>query len=135
MNLTALNSGRVGGSIMPAAFIIAIIFCLVRVGQTATHQYFVKKPALQWEGASSAKQHAAIEWATIDGDANWQVRYHVSTAIRWRTAFVRLARRVNSDLLTQHLVYDAQLSDLTPGTGGEYEVYRNQLKVYSARIP
>lgn len=120
---------------MPAAFVIAIIFCLVRVGQTATHQYFVKKPALQWEGTNPSGQHAAIEWAAVDGDANWQVRYHIPAAGRWRTALVRLARKVNSDLLTQHLIYDAELSDLTPGTGGEYEVYRNQLKVYSARIP
>jgi hypothetical protein len=133
--MKALNSGRVAGLIMPAAFIISIIFCLVRVGQTATHQYFVNKPVLRWEHTTSGEPHAALVWAAVDADANWQVRYHAPSEPQWRTAFVRLARRVNSDLLTQHLVYNAELSDLSPGAGGEYEVYRNQLKVYAARIP
>jgi hypothetical protein len=132
--MTASISGRLPGLFMPAAFILAIIFCLVRVGETATNEYFVKKPSLKWEDVHSGQPHAALIWAAADMGASWKVRYHVPKTGEWQTALVHVARRMKSELFTQQLVYDAELSGMEPGSGGEYEVYRNEQKVYSAHI-
>jgi hypothetical protein len=132
--MKALNSGRVAGSIMPAAFMVAIVFCLVRVGQTATHEYFVNKPSVNWEHTSSGEARAALVWAAEDG-ADWQVRYQYPSASQWRSALIRVAQRMNSEFFTKRLVYQADLSGLMPGAGVEYEVYRDQIKVYSGRVP
>jgi hypothetical protein len=132
--MTASISGRLPGLFMPAAFILAIIFCLVRVGETATNEYFVKKPSLKWEEVHSGQPHAALIWAAADMGANWKVRYHVPKTAEWRTAFVHVARRMRSELFTPQLVYNADLSGMEPGSGAEFEVYRNEQKVYSAHI-
>lgn len=132
--MTASISGRLPGLFMPVAFILAIIFCLVRVGETATNEYFVKKPSLKWEDVHSGQPHAALIWAAADMGANWSVRYHLPKTPEWKTAFVHVARRVKSELFTPQLVYNADLSGAGPGSGGEFEVYRNEQKVYSARI-
>ncbi len=132
--MTALISGRLPGLFMPAAFILAIIFCLVRVGETATNEYFVKKPSLKWEDVHSSQPHAALIWAAADMGANWKVRYHLPQSTEWRTAFVHVARRMKSELFTPQLMYNAELLGMEPGSGGEFEVFRNEQKVYSARI-
>lgn len=132
--MTASISGRLPGLFMPAAFILAIIFCLVRVGETATNEYFVKKPSLKWEDLHSDQPYAALSWAATDMGASWKVRYHVRKTAEWRTAFAHVARRMKSELFTPQLVYNADLPGMAPGLGGEYEVYRNEQKVYSAQI-
>lgn len=121
---------------MPIIFAVAIVFCLVRVGQTATHEYFAKKPFFEWEQQPPrADPRAAIVWHTADLDAEWKVLYHLCDDPRWHTAAARVTRLVHSDFLTSHRIYNAELSGLAVDRPVEYTVLRNKIRVYSGEIP
>ncbi len=133
--MKTLFPSRLAELIMPICFGLAITFCLVRVGQTATHEYFYQKPFLQWNQSDSANlPDPTVTWNSADVKAKWEVRYRPVNARYWRTAYARLVGQVNSEFLTKHLVYAATLNGLLPGKQYEYAVYRNQTKVYSETI-
>lgn len=120
---------------MPLAFALAIIFCLVRVGQTATHEYFAKKPFFEWEQQRpGADRLGAVVWHAADLDAEWKVLYHLSDDSRWHTAAAKVTSLVHSDFLTRHRIYNAELSGLVIGRPVEYTVLRNNIRVYSGEL-
>jgi hypothetical protein len=128
--------GRLAELVMPLSFALAIIFCLVRVGQTATHEYFYEKPLLKWTKSDASKPPSpTVTWNAADVNAKWEVRYRPVQDSGWRVAYARLVKRIDSEFLTKRLVYAATLSGLLPGRQYEYAVYRNQTKVYSERVP
>jgi hypothetical protein len=133
--MSLLRSGRVAGLFMPLAFAAAIIFCLVRVGQTATDEYFAKKPFFEWmRQRPEAGRYGAIIWHTADLDAEWKVVYHPNNDSRWRTAAAKVTSLIHSDFLTRHRVYNAELSGLATGRPIEFSVFRNKVRVYSGQI-
>ena len=121
-----IHSGRVAGSLMPLVFGIAIIFCLVRVGQTASNEYFVKAPDVKWQTSAPA-----VIWYTPDIEGTWKVRYRSRGSSIWHQSPAKLLKLVPADLFTQRRMYSASLSDLSPGQMCEYSVYRGADKVFS----
>lgn len=133
--MSPLRSSRAAGFLMPALFAVSIIFCLVRVGQTATHEYFFKKPFFKWDQQQDGvDRRGAVVWHADDLDAEWKVLYHLGDDPRWRAAAARVTSLVHSDFLTRHRVYNAELSGLPAGRPIEYKVFRNNIKVYSGEI-
>ena len=133
MNL--LQTGRIAGLFMPFVFAVAIIFCLVRVGQTATHEYFAKTPIFKWEDQrATPNQHGFVVWRTPDLDAEWKVVYHRVNDAHWLTAPARLTGLVQSDLLTRQRIYNAELPALAWDKPLEYTVFRNRVQVFCGRI-
>jgi hypothetical protein len=133
--INLLQTSRVAGLFMPVVFAVAIIFCLVRVGQTATREYFAEKPVFEWQAQhATGNSHGSIIWRTPDLDAEWKVVYHRINDSRWLTAPAKLTGLVQSDLLTRQRIYDAELPGRALDGPLEYSVFRNRIQVFCGRI-
>jgi hypothetical protein len=112
---------------MPAVFGLALIFSLVRVTETASHEYFVEKPHLV---AASEAGLAAVSWLSPDSDANWLVRYRTPPSTQWQQVAANLVRRVPGDEMRTRRLYEAVLERVARGQSFEFEVLRNGSKAF-----
>jgi hypothetical protein len=125
------DPGRLSSALMMLAFGAAILFSVVRVAQTANHEYFFAKPYVQAETSDAAVSAApSVLWHAADSDANWRVKY-TTDGHEWHLARPVLLSRLNTELMTQHRVYRAELSNIAPGRRFRYEVFRNGAQVFS----
>jgi len=121
------ESGRLSSAFMMLAFSAAILFSVVRVARTATNEYFFAKPSVQVQPSPDAP---SISWQAADADANWGVKYSTDGR-HWKLAEPVLLSRLNTDLMTQHRVYSANLSGIEAGKAFRYVVFRNGERVFS----
>lgn len=114
---------------MPTVFGLALIFSLVRVTATASHEYFIEKPHLV---AATEAGLAAVTWLSPDSDANWLVRYRTAPSAEWQLAAANLVRRVPGEEMRTRRLYEAVLEHTAPGQSFEFEVLRNGSKTFEA---
>lgn len=112
---------------MPAVFGLALIFSLVRVTATASHEYFVEKPRLV---SASEAGLAAVTWLSPDSDANWLVRYRTVPSATWQEATANVVRRVEGEEMHMRRLYEAVIEHAHPGQPLEFEVLRNGTKTF-----
>ncbi len=113
---------------MPAVFGLALIFSLVRVTATASHEYFVEKPHVI---APSDAGPAAVAWLSPDSDANWLVRYRTAASGKWQQEPANLVRRVAGEEMRTRRLYEAVLEHVAAGQSFEFEVIRNGTKTFA----
>lgn len=130
---SSAESGRLSSALMMLAFATAVLFSVVRVAQTANNEYFFTKPYVQAPAKAGGTHPApSILWHAADSDANWRVKYTVDGR-KWEFAEPKLLDRLQTELLTQHRVYRAELSDVEPGRPFEYSIFRDGAQVFSGR--
>jgi hypothetical protein len=115
-------------------FAVALIVSLIRVGATATHEFFIEKPHLKSTDTTTSPK---LEWLAPDTDANWVVRYRNSAAQTWEESSASVAGRVSNEEMRVRRLYHASLQRLTPGDHFEVEVLRIGEKAFaeSGAIP
>lgn len=119
---------RLSSLSMPVIFTVAIIFSLIRVGASTTHEFFIEKPHLKSsEPVSSPK----LEWLSPDTDANWVVRYRNSAAKAWDEVSADVASKFSDEEMRVRRQYHATLQRLGPGDHFEVEVFRNGEKTFT----
>ncbi len=112
---------------MPVVFGLALIFSLVRVTATASHEYFTEKPRLVATGETGL---TAVAWLSPDSDANWLVRYRTAPSAEWQKAVAKLVRREPGAEMRARRLYEAVLEHVAPGQSLELEVLRNGMKTF-----
>ncbi len=113
---------------MPAVFAAALVFSLIQVGASTTHEFFVEKPHLK---ASEPATSPKLEWLAPDTDANWVVRYRNGTTQVWQQSAASVSSRVSDQEMRVRRLYNAGLQQLGPGDHFDVEVFRNGEKAFS----
>jgi hypothetical protein len=124
------DSSRLSSAFMMLAFSGAILFSVVRVARTATREYFFAKPYVQVQ--PSAPDAPSISWQADDSDANWRVKY-TTDGHHWQLAEPIVLSRLNTELMTQHRLYKADLNGIGGSKPFQYAVFRNGERVFSGR--
>ena len=129
--MSSSESHRFSSACMMVAFVVAIIFSVVRVAQTANNEYFFDKPHVQTESRGVTQSGLpAVLWHAADFDAKWLVRYRQSNSRNWQVTQPIMLSRLNTELLTQRRVYRAELEGVEPGNTFEYAIFRNDMQVF-----
>jgi hypothetical protein len=119
---------------MKKTTLLACLFfsCTILFAQTPPEGIFIANPYLQ-VGYNPSATSLELLWITNDTDADWKVAYTNGKGNNWKNAEPASFKKIAVANVAAHRLYQANFTELVPGTVFSYRVSKNNTVVFETR--